>query len=232
MKTGFKKRNANRAAPALRKGQKAAELAVAEPKAEFAMPVELFKWVVTVFLGFLFFIGSSYDKTYYRVFGVADYVDNSDLTQIAINSVTLLLRPAIGLPMVVYILAAVIAIRKANERWRAIVFALAIAIGFGLSGELGRAQARVDAKALLSGKSGRVVWCSPHPDKFDPGMIDDFILETQEHKFRLLFERNGYLFLANADSSAALQGNNDNAAGQALIIRRDDLTVCRVGMLP
>ena len=209
-----------------------AKSAKSEPDTSFEMPVELFKWVVSVFLGFLLFIGSSYDKTYYQFFGVSDYVDHSDLTQIAINSVNLLLNPSIGLPLVGFVLLATFAVKKSSSRWQSSVFAIAIAMGFGLSGELGKMQARRDAHALLGGQSGRVVWCSPHLEKFDKNMVDDFIQETQENKFRLLFEKDGYLFLANADSSRAVQGNSDATAGGALIVKRDDLTVCRVGMLP
>lgn len=196
----------------------------------FELPLDLFKWAVSTFVGFLIFLGSSYERSYFRAFGVSDFAASREITQIAINAVNLLLRPQVGLSVLALGLAALLLARILKRKYWNVLLASTVAISFALAGILGQRLASADALALLTGKVGRVVWCMPKPDAFDEQRRAAFERETEADNFRLLFEQGGYLFLTNArnTSKTASKEKPNDIQGMALIVKREDFVMCRV----
>lgn len=191
-----------------------------------AISLDLLKWAVSLFVGFLAFLGSSYEHTYFRMFGVADFSGSADITRLAINAVNLVQRLGVGLWFVALLVAAWGALRFLPRADARAIGIGALVLGFALAGWLGAAQARSDALALATGKSGRIAWCIPKEKAFSADVEQSFTDATRQQQFRLLFQRDGFLFLVTVPSGGD-KGGGHGIQGQVLVAKRDDFSMCR-----
>lgn len=156
-----------------------------------------FKWFLSAIIGLLTFLGVTYQLAYYRTFGIGDFTSTADLTRVAINAVGLMARPSVSLPLIAVAVVAYAVLLISKARLYRTVLIVAAVLCFIIAVRAGEREASKDARQLLEGNTGRVAWCLPKPNAFDPAMQDVFNRTTAAGKFRLLFEDDGYLFLTS-----------------------------------
>lgn len=187
------------------------------------IPIDLFKWLLSIAIGLVVFCGSIYNRRYFSIFGIREFVESGDPIRIATDAFAVIFRPAFISVTVFLTVMAVLAARY-YSRFRNQILLAYLGLLFLAAGLVARWEAVVDVRRLLNGESGRRAWCDLKADRFDKTIISDFKMVTDANGFRLVLQSKDIIVLANERTKEQIR--NDETI-QVFMLHQEDISHCR-----